>query len=197
MIRPLARWTRVSPRERRTIAIGLILLLVAAVIRSAPHALREIGLLRANATLATETLARSKTILAESPSARESLAVRAHAIVELAPKLLAGASPAEASAELAGLVSGAASLRHVRIIQQETHPDSSASMFTRISMRLSAEGDAVGITEWVADLEEGTRLLTVRSLAISAPEPAASAAQPERLHADLVVDGWSALRSTK
>jgi len=129
-----------------------------------------------------------------APAARESLVVRGQQLVALAPRLLAGGSPAEAAAELSSLVSGAAALRHVRILQQESGAGSSASLFTRIRMRVEAEGDASGIASWLASLEEGAKLVRVRSLAITAPDPGAQPTQPERLRAHLVLDAWSSAR---
>ena len=51
-------------------------------------------------------------------------------------------------------------------------------LFTRIALRVSAEGDAEGVARWLADLEEGEKLIRVRALAISAPEPASRYASP-------------------
>jgi hypothetical protein len=102
--------------------------------------------------------------------------------------------PAEAAAEFSSLVGGAATLRHVRIISQESGTDSTASVFTRIRMRVEVEGDAAGLSGWLASLEEGSKLVRVRSLAVTAPDPTATANQPERLRAQLVLDAWSTAR---
>ncbi|HEY2805462.1 MAG TPA: GspMb/PilO family protein [Gemmatimonadales bacterium] len=189
---------RISPRERRAIALGASLLLAAWVFfRIVPWSARQVAQLRARADLANGALVRARAAEAGEPTARESLAVRGRELVALAPKLLGGTTSAEAAAELSSLVGGTASLRHVRITQQDARSDSGASIFTRVSMRISADGDAGGIGGWLADLEEGPRLIEVRSLAISSPEPAAPGNQPERLHADVVIDGWASLRGTR
>jgi hypothetical protein len=198
----MKRWraflARVSPRERRTIALGAGILLTAwLVLRIVPWSVKHVAQLRARAELANDALLRARAAQAGEPAAQESLAARGRALVALAPKLLGGTTSAEAAAELSSLVGGSATLRHVRILQQDARPDSAASVFTRISMRLSADGDAAGLGAWLADLEEGPRLIAVQSLAISAPEPGAPGSQPERLHADVVIDGWASLRGTR
>jgi hypothetical protein len=183
---------RLSRRERRTIAIAAGLLLAAwLALRVAPWIGHRASLLHARSQLATLALARGRAALDAEPAARESLAARGRRLVALAPKLLAGGSTAEASAELSALVGGAATVHRVRIAQQDARADSVASIFTRVVLRVEAEGDAAGVAGWLADLEEGAKLIRVRSLAISASEPAAPPAQAERLRAEVVVEGWA------
>ena len=182
----------VSARDRRTLAIGAGIMLCAwLALRVAPWTARGVTNLRVRSTLAVLTMERAREAVAEHPIVRESLAVRARRLVALAPRLLDGATPAEAGASLAALVGGAATMRQVRVVRQDARPDSSASVFDRVVLRIEAEGDAAGIAGWIADLEEGVKLLRVRSLAITAPEPAASAGQAERLRAELVVEAWA------
>lgn len=183
-----------APRERRTIVLGLCAVAAAwGALRGVPHA-RAAGLgLRERRVVASVALSRAKEALALEPLARESLGVRAARLVAWAPRLFGGTTPSEAAAELSSLVSGTASLHHVRIIRQDARPDSSASIFVRLTLRLEAEGDVEGVMSWVAALEESPRLVEVQSLNISAPDPATSAAQPERLHAELVLVGWGAV----
>lgn len=193
-----ALMARISPRERRTILLGASIALGAwLALKGVPAAARHVAGLRERSTAASLSLEQARRIIETAPAARESLTVRARELVSLAPRLLAGGTSAEASAELAALVGGIAAVRRVRIIQQDARPDSSASVFTRVTLRLSAEGDVAGIAGMVADLEEGVKLLRVRSIAISAPEPASPATQPERLRADLVVEGWAGRRSER
>jgi hypothetical protein len=194
-VKIFAAFRNLTHRDRRTITIGSAVLLAAwLMLRVVPAAARRVAAAHSRAEAAALNLARAQETLALAPTARESLAVRGQQLVALARRLLAGASPAEASAELSSLVSGAAVLCHVRIVQQESGVDSSASIFTRVRMRVEAEGDATGIAGWLASLEEGAKLVRVRSLAITAPEPGAPPGQPERLRAQLVLDAWSSAR---
>lgn len=141
------------------------------------------------------TLGRARAALVAEPVARESLAAHAARLVAYAPRLFAGTTQAEAGAELIAYVSGQADLRRVRIVRQDVQADSAVPPFRRLVLRLDVEGDIVGIAAWLADLEEGTKLVTIGELAITAPEPGAGTAQPERLRAELVVTAWSAARA--
>jgi hypothetical protein len=165
-----------------------------ALLRAAPRGLEQAALLRTRAALATASLARAREAVAAEPAARAALAAGGGQLVALAPRLLGGETTAEAAAELASLVTGTAAMRRVRIVQQDTRPDSGASVFTRITMRVEAEGDVSGIAAWLADLEEGSRLISAISLSISAAEPAAPATQVERLRAAVVLQAWASAR---
>ena len=153
-----------SARDKKAIAIGLVLLAAARLgLRGIPLLLHQRADLEARALLARIAVERGREALDAHPQVRESLAVRVGRLVALAPRLLDGSSPAEASASLSGLVGGAASLRRVRIVRQESRPDSSASLFDRVLLRVEAEGDIAGISGWIADLEEGDKLVRVRT----------------------------------
>ena len=186
---------RISAKERRTVAVGALVMITAwAVLRAAPHAIQRTEALRARAALASASLVRAREVVAAEPAARESLAARAGRLVAIAPRLLGGETAAEATSELASLVGGAAAMRQVRLVQQDARPDSGASVFTRITMRLEAEGDVGGIAAWLADLEEGPKLISVVSLSVNAPEPGASGTQAERLRAAVVIQAWASGR---
>jgi len=187
-----------TSRDRRAIALGLALTGAAWLgLKGLPRlkaAANRVSERRAAAALA---LARARETLALEPLARESLGVRAARLVAWAPRLFSGTTPNEAAADLSSFATGTASLRRVRIIRQDARPDSSASVFTRLALRVEAEGDIEGITGWIAGLEESPRLIEVQALAITAPEPAAPTAQPERLHVELVLVGWGAIRHSQ
>jgi hypothetical protein len=187
---------RISPRERRTMAAALSLVLVAwLATRGIPRAVRGYADLRARTTLTLASAARGREALLSAPAERETLAVQVRQLVALAPRLLSGTNASEAQAELAGLIGGSAALRHVRVIEQEARPDSAVSVFRRVTLRVSAEGDIGAIAGWMADLEEGVRLIRIRSLEVMASEPASPPTQAERLRAELVIDGWAQRRA--
>jgi len=191
----MSLWQRLAPRERRVITIGATLILAGwLALRAAPRVAHEVRSLRERTAVATLALPRARATLALEPIARESLAARARRLVAYAPRLFGGTTPSEAAAELSSFVAGAATTHRVRIVRQDTRPDSSASLFVRLTLRLEADGDVEGLSGWIASLEESPRLLDVQAVGIRAPDPAASPAQPERLHAELVVTGWGAIR---
>jgi len=187
-----------APRERRAIVLGLsAIALTWGALRGVPKARAAAHALGERRAAAEIALIRAREALALEPVARESLGVRAARLVAWAPRLFGGATASEAAAELSSFVTGAAAVRRVRVIRQDARPDSSASLFVRLTLRLEAEGDVEGLAGWIASLEESPRLIEVQSLGISAPEPGASPGQAERLHAELVLVGWGAIRQAR
>ncbi len=181
-----------APRERRVIiAGGSVVLAAVLALRIAPGVARAMELRRARAEQSVSALARAREALDEQPVARESLGVRAARLVSLAPRLFGGSTAAEAGAEVTSFTSGRAAMRGVRIVRQDVATDSTAAPFLMVRLRLEAEGDVTGIVQWLADLEEGDKLVAVDRLTISAAEPGATTAQPERLRAELSLVGWS------
>jgi len=183
---------RLRPRDRRALTVGAVMLVAAWLgTRAIPSAVRAASELRHRTTERVEELARAREALASEPWARESLVVRAQRLVAWAPRLLAGVSSGDARVELASFAGGMAALRHVRIARQDALPDSAAGLFTEVALRLQAEGDVEGIAAWLASLEEGPKLIAVREVTLTAPEPASPATQAERLAADVVIASWT------
>lgn len=193
MSRVPALIARLTPRERRTILVSTAVIAGAWIaLKALPAGYRWQQDQRARAEQVEMTLLRAREAIVAEPVARESLAARGRRLVALAPRLFAGATTAQAGAELTSWVSGLADARGVRIGRQSLGADSLAAPFRRLALRLDAEGDITGIAGWLSQLEAGPRLVTIEQLAISALEPAAPAAQPERLRAELVLVAWNA-----
>ncbi len=186
-------WAALAPRERRAVLGGAAVVVVAMLgLRGAPRFVRAVEVRRARAEQAVLALARAREALAEQPVARDSLAVRAARLVALAPRLFGGRSPAEAGAEVTSFTSGRGAARGVRILRQDVATDSATAPFLRVRLRLEAEGDVTGLMQWLADLEEGEKLIALSRLTISAPEPGAGVQQMERMRAEVTLVGWSA-----
>jgi len=182
-----------EPRERWTIAAGLgVVVFAVLALRLGPAGLRLVDSQSARAEQAAWMLSRARDALASQPLAQESLAARTARLVSLAPRLFGGTTPAEAAAEVVSLVSGSALLNQVRIVRQDVSTDSTAHPFLRVRLRLEAEGDVIGVMGWIASLEEGTKLIVLERLVISALEPGAPREQPELLRTELTLSAWSA-----
>jgi hypothetical protein len=195
MRRLIALPKNVTGRERLAIGLGVgIVVALWCAARVVPYVWRSAQERRERIETAVLALARAREALVAEPAARESLGARASRLVGHAPRLFAGTTPAEAQAELSGYVAGLAAMRGVRLVSQDARTDSAASLFTSVTLRTEAEGDITGIAGWLAALEEGDRLLDVRTLAITAPEPAAAPGQPERLRVQATISAWSAER---
>jgi hypothetical protein len=161
-------------------------------LRGVPWVLRRAELLRERAAVSTRTLAAARATLAQEPLLRDSLAARAERLVRWAPRLFAGATAAEAHADLSAWLSGLATARHVRLGRLDVGGDSAASVFTRLTVRVEAEGDMRGVTGWLAALEGGEKLVRVASLRVTAPDAANPETRAERLHVEVTIIGWAA-----
>jgi hypothetical protein len=180
-------------RDRRALLLGgAVVMATWIATRGMSSLLHRHEELRARAEVALVELQRSRELVAEEPLALEALADRARELVAWAPRLVAGATPAEALAELSSYMSGLAAQHRVRLVRLDPSADSASGPFARLSLRLEAQGDIRGLAGWLVAMEEGERLLAVREIALSAPEPAAPSAQPEVLRAEIVIEGWAA-----
>ncbi len=188
--------SKMTARERLVIAAGAGLVLAAFVgTRVAPALVRTLELRRARAQQSVAALRRAQEAVGQYAAARESLTARAGRLVALAPRLFGGETAAETSADLVSFVSGRAALRQVRILRQDIRGDSAAAPLVRMRLRVDVESDITGLASWIADLEEGPKLISFERLHVTALEPGATAAQSERLHAEVVLIAWGALSS--
>jgi hypothetical protein len=120
---------------------------------------------------------------------RDSLTLRGERLVALGPVLMGGETPAVAAGTLASLVSKVADDAKVQLGALQVHIDSVGDgFFTRVSVRTTVIGDVRGITGLLQALERGPKLLAIRELSISQPEPGATDDQPEMLRAEISVE---------
>ena len=193
MTRVLRIWRQASTRDRRAVLLGAALLAGAwLALRGVPWAIGRAAPLRERAEVSTRTLASARGTLTAQGLLRDSLAARAGRLVAWAPRLFAGATASEAHAGLSAWLTGLATSRHVRLGRLDVGGDSSASVFTRLTVRVEAEGDVRGVVGWLAALEGGEKVLRVASLRVSAPDAANTALRSERLRVEVTLVGWAA-----
>jgi len=157
------------------------------VLRVVPWCVRAIGHLHEEAVEQSATVARARDVLTRAPLVRDSASVVLAAIVGLAPQLVDGHTAADAQASLSGLVTLAANRHNLKIVRLEPQPDSAAGVFSPVRVHAELEGDVRGAAQMLRALETGDPLLSVTSLAISAPDPTASV---EALHIEIDVAGY-------
>ena len=183
-----------TPRERRTLLVGGAVVLLAVGVRGLPrvvtHLLQRVATVRERTALATH----SEALALEAPVLQTRLGERAHAVVALAPLLVAGASSAEAAATLGGELNALALRHRVAIRRTDAAPDSAAGPFARIEVRLQAEGDLAGISGFVHEVEQGRLLLSFTSVSLQTETPGAPL---ERLRLEAVVRGWMLVRKER
>ena len=177
-----------TPRDRRALVLGgAAIAALVLLLRIVPWSVRAVGHLRDEAVAQSGTVARARDVLSRTPEVRDSLGAVLAAIVGLAPQLVDGHSAADAQAGLSGLVTLAANRHNLKIVRLEPLPDSGVGVFSPVRVHAELEGDVRGAAELLRALETGDPLLTVTSLVIAAPDPAATV---EALHIEIDVAGY-------
>ena len=183
-----------TPRDRRALLVGGAAVFGALVmLRVLPWTVAAVGRLRERTAQQSAAASRARAVLAVAPAARDSLTRVLNAIVALAPQLVDVHSAAEAQASLSALVSLAANrhgLKVARLDPLPPLPDSSAGVFRRVTVHAELEGDVAGLAGLLRAVETSEPLLSVVSLAVSAPDPYAHPNAPEVLHLEIDVMGY-------
>lgn len=181
-----------TPRDRRALVVGGAVIAIAVIgLRVLPTGVRRAtaahALLRERAGL----LARTRAELASLPKLRDSAAVLTRALVALAPQVLSGSTPAEASADLSGRMNLAASRAPARVDRLDPLPDSSGrGRLGRARVHAALQTDVRGLVAFLRAIDAGDEVLTLDELRIEAPEPGAPDRGPEILRVEVTVSGW-------
>lgn len=180
-----------SPRDRRVLVVGGVL--VAAMLlfgRGLPAYVSWRRAAMEEARLSVDDAAEAERAIRRLKPVLDSLDARRARFVDLAPAVLEGRTPAAAAGSLASLVGGAAAKAGVRVSSVQPRPDSAGpGTFTRVSVRVDAAGDVYGLGAFLAALEGGPELLSVREIAVTQSDPAATPDRVEELRIELTVDG--------
>lgn len=184
----IAEW--LSTRDARTLLLGLgSMTLIIAVGRVAPALHATFTRAVAESSLRRQVLERDRWLAASESSLRASAADMVVQLQSLERSAFPGATPAESAASLAMLLETFARRAKVQIGSTNSQADTSfTSDFQRISVRVFATADAQGVLELLAMIESSDRLLAVRELTLSQPDPAAEDAVPESLRLEFVVE---------
>jgi hypothetical protein len=114
--------------------------------------------------------------------------------MEVAPVFVNGSGLTAASAALASVVAGAATLNGVRIGSLQANSDSSAAEsggVTRVRLRGEGSGNLRAVTHFLAALEDGLPLVAIRELSITREVSNASGGRVEALHIEFEVEGMT------
>jgi hypothetical protein len=182
-----------SSRDRRTLLVGGSVIASLVVLSKGAPAWRDwVAEARAGAIEQIRAAADADVAVGHAKAMRDTLVARNARYVALAPALLAGNTPAEASATLASLVSSAASVAGVKLgaVQLCAPADTGARRaFVRVGVHADVVGDIAGVTGLVAALEHGAVRLRVRDLTVTQPDAASPGDRVEALRAELTIEG--------
>jgi len=185
--------TTLSARDRRTLLVGgAVIACLVVLARGVPAWRQWLAESRSGAEEQARAAANADALLAHAKPMRDTLAARNARYIALAPAVVAGNTPAEASATLASLVSSAASAAGVKLgaVQLRSLADTGGRRaFVRVSVHADLVGDIHGVMTLLATLERGPARLRVRELTVTQPDAAAPGDRVEALRAGLTVEG--------
>lgn len=185
-----------TAHDRKALLRGAGIVLAAVLLlRVLPAGARWVASAREHATDRLSALARAQDAVRQMPALRDSLATAVARVVALAPRLLDGRTRAEASAALAALLSLQAGRSGLKVLRLAPTTDSSGGIVQPVDAQAELEGDAAGLTAFLAAVERGSPLLSVVTLAITSPEAVPRPGAAEALHVEVEVRGWFLART--
>ena len=180
-----------TPRDQRALGVGLVAIALVLTLSRGIPAWRSwraetarVARTASTAESQDNALRGARRMLVDTLSAREAR------FTALRSLLFRGESVAATSAALGSSVSAAARDAGVTLGALALFSDSLAiAGVRRIAAHGSATGDIQGITRFVATLEMGRHRLALRSLRLTAPDPAAGDDHMEALAVEFTVEG--------
>jgi hypothetical protein len=161
-----------SARERRTIAIGLLMVLPALAwiygIRPYREALADA---RDEVSIQRDLLARELALLEDAERYPSAYRTADSALLRAAPRLFDEADDVLATARLASYVAGQALGNRVLLQEAEAQPTQrSSDGIRRLQVEIRAEGDTEGMLRFLNSLERGAKLIVVDRIALTREE---------------------------
>ena len=162
----------VSPRERRTIMIGLLMVLPALAwiygIRPYREALADA---RDEVSTQRDLLARELALLEDAERYPAAYRTADSALHRTAPRLFDETDDVLATARLTSYVAGQALGNRVLLQEAEAQPTQrSSDGIRRLQVEIRAEGDTEGMLRFLNSLERGAKLIVVDRIALTREE---------------------------
>ena len=182
-------------RDRRVLALGSAVLLLALALRAAPLGAAALSRLRRDVAERGALVQRMRSDVRSVNALADSAAVVRRSFVALAPRILAGGTESAAMADLTGRLNLLAAAHATTLGRTETVPDSArVGWLRRITVRAVFESDLRGVLETLDAAAHGPVVLAIRSVRLAASDPASADAAPEVISAEATVSGWYLLR---
>ena len=163
------KWSTMTPRERRTVTIGGLILFAALsfiwVVRPYQASLSDA---REQLLTERETLARERAAIATARQNPELQHIADSAMRSMRPRLFEGKDDVMASAELAAYVGDVAHGARVWLQDAGTRPAVAAGDGVRtLRVEIRAESDLLGTLMFLQGLERGDKLVRIDRLDIA------------------------------
>ena len=185
----------ISRRDRRTLVVGSTVL---GVLFSVARGIPALQAWRAHHAASVVTLrqrvAFARTARRLLPSMRDSIAIGRRQLAELNAHVVEAPTSSVAVATLGALIERIADGAHVKINALELRSDSLARPpITRVTVRLTGEGDVVGVGSFLSAIDRHDEPMVVRELNVSQSDPVSPDDRAEVLHFDVRVEGLALL----
>jgi hypothetical protein len=185
----------VSSRDRRTLGIGIGLIVTLVVLSRGVPALR----LRLADQVARDTALRGRLAFVREAQQkiapmRDSLRARDRRLAALNSQLITATTPNAAAAMLGALIEQIADDVDVRVSSLELRADSSSrAAVIRVTVRASGEGDVRGLSAFLKAVECQSEPMVVRTLAAASSDPLGGDDKVEVLRFDVTIEGLALL----
>lgn len=181
-----------TPRDRRALRWGIGVVLGAVLLaRGVPATWRALHRQQEELEAQRGLLARAETALADLDGLERRASATRAALVALAPRLLTGATEAEAVADLTGRIALAAGRQRTRVVRTDQVGDSAREgRLRRVTVRVQVESDWSGLAGFVQGVLADPAALPIRAVTIRGSEVPAAGAITEVLSGEVEVSGW-------
>lgn len=181
-----------TPRDRRAIAVGITCVALAVLgLRIAPRALEWRSAVIERVQRHQAHVQRIRADLENVPMLEDSARALRGRYVALAPQLVGGHSAPDATAELIAVVGSALGEEGADIERIVPVADTAlVAGLHRVGVRADLVSDAQGLGRVLRRLGAISPVIEVTGLRVTAGDPRARSAVPERLSVSLTARGW-------
>jgi hypothetical protein len=174
-----------TPREKRVVTIGAVVVSLAVVARALPQAAGWYLARRAQLLQQMDLEGRMNAAIAARPAIeawKDSAEARMNI---LSHSLIPGTSPAEAIATISAAIGSWAADHAVTVDEMQGSIDST-EVPVKLTMRFTTESDLGGWLEWIDEIERAPVALFVNRLELSADEGPVDAVKRIRSRVELI-----------
>ena len=184
-------------RDRRTVLMGVgVVTVLLALSRGVPAWKSWRTSHDAKMTKLRERVAFTRDARRLIPALRDSLGARRARLTSLDERIIVAATPALAAAMLGALVERMADSANLKVSSLDLRGDSVVhAAATTVSVRLSGEGDVVGLQAFLQGVDAHSQPMVVRELSVSQSDPVSPDDRPELLRFDFRIEGAAVMRA--
>jgi hypothetical protein len=182
----------VTTRDRYALTMGgAAIIVVVFGLRGLPWLWSHVSRVHQDLAARRELLVRAELDLRAVPGLQDSAKRLTAQVMDLAPRLLSGATASEAAAAFAGHISHLALTHNARLDRADPVPDSlKAGDLRRVTMDAVFESDVRGLAGLLGGFATALPVTRVTRLRVTANDPATPGSRAEVLRIELRVQAW-------